>query len=146
MLGKSPVERMGERPVEEVITWGRHPIDVLKDLTGSAEADVATLRAYCDEPVLVPRPNPMDQVFRNLGVDPTMVTKCIQVAFNKSVLWGVVVSVARRQRLYSHAPRCPKCRTAQVQSLGGLPAQWKCRECRHGFVYEPLVEHVGKPE
>ena len=44
----------------------------------------------------------------------------------------------RRDLLFSHSPKCPKCEAKQVQCTEYLntPAQWKCRECKHRFEYE----------
>ena len=49
---------------------------------------------------------------------------------------------ARRERVKKHAPGCLRCRSNQVQLKiwQEVPAYWKCRMCKHRFVYEPLVE------
>lgn len=46
----------------------------------------------------------------------------------------------RRRFLSKHAIACPKCGTRQVQllELFYFP-EWKCRECKFKFVYEPLL-------
>ena len=51
---------------------------------------------------------------------------------------GMVEILDRRDLLFSHSPKCPKCGTKQVQCTEYLntPAQWKCRECKHRFEYE----------
>jgi len=47
--------------------------------------------------------------------------------------------VYRRDELSNHMPKCPSCRTLQVQLVGYVdvhPAQWKCRHCKFEFEYE----------
>lgn len=54
--------------------------------------------------------------------------------------WGQWVKrcIARLDHLIANAPRCAECGTRQVQIMNrNAPAQWKCRECRHSFEYEP---------
>lgn len=49
----------------------------------------------------------------------------------------------RRLRICKHAPLCPKCRARQVQLTdSGVLAEWKCRECKHRFVFEPIIRHA----
>ena len=49
----------------------------------------------------------------------------------------------RRMRICRQAPRCPKCRTEQVQLTDCRPlAAWKCRHCKHKWRHEPLVSNV----
>ena len=45
----------------------------------------------------------------------------------------------RRMMLGKKAIPCPHCRTKQVQLTNHFasPAQWKCRECKTKFEYEP---------
>jgi len=48
----------------------------------------------------------------------------------------------RRRRIYKAAKYnpCPKCRTVQVSVIAlALLAKWKCRECRHKWVWEPIT-------
>lgn len=56
---------------------------------------------------------------------------------------NVLPIVSRRERLCRdrHVRRCPKCHTRQVQLTDwvAVPARWRCRECRHKFIHEPLV-------
>lgn len=47
----------------------------------------------------------------------------------------------RRLRVCSKAPRCPVCLTRQVQIIDCAPlATWKCRECKHKWRYEPVID------
>lgn len=45
----------------------------------------------------------------------------------------------RRETLSRLAPRCPACATEQVQLVDYFvaPSEWRCRKCRHRFIYEP---------
>lgn len=55
--------------------------------------------------------------------------------------WCVAV-VARRRRLLSAAKhiRCPKCLANQIQLVVSYKlARWKCRECRHFWIQEPIT-------
>lgn len=55
--------------------------------------------------------------------------------------WNCVdATTKRRLFLCERSPSCPRCNTRQVQLVGYIgvdPAQWKCRECKHQFAYEP---------
>ena len=58
----------------------------------------------------------------------------------KEVDWTALwATLARRDLLCSHVPHCPRCREQmQIQlRLLGPPAEWRCRMCKHPFVYEP---------
>lgn len=40
--------------------------------------------------------------------------------------------------LRQHLPRCPSCDHVQVQIMKrAIPAEWRCRMCKHSFVFEP---------
>lgn len=44
----------------------------------------------------------------------------------------------RRALLYANTPQCPRCGDVQIQIMSdAMPAQWRCRICKHGFDYEP---------
>lgn len=47
--------------------------------------------------------------------------------------------MARREHVFKGAPSCPRCAADQVQCTEHLtsPAQWKCRDCRYEWDYEP---------
>jgi rubredoxin len=52
--------------------------------------------------------------------------------------------LARQDLLYRNVPRCPACGADQVQIMQHeQPAEWRCRECRHRFAFEPapLARH-----
>jgi hypothetical protein len=50
----------------------------------------------------------------------------------------------RRDFLCRNVPRCPKCRSEQIQLIGRLkPAQWRCRICQHRFEQEPSHKKVA---
>ena len=58
--------------------------------------------------------------------------------FDYEAYWTAVW--AREDYLCTHAPRCLKCDTEQVQILDrNAPAKWKCRECKTKFTFEPNV-------
>ena len=49
----------------------------------------------------------------------------------------------RRSFLGRNMPSCPECRSQQVQLTGYInvwPAEWKCRHCKHRFIFEPFKE------
>jgi len=53
----------------------------------------------------------------------------------------VMADVDRREHLCRSSPNCPECGTEQVQiMLGTNPAEWRCRHCKHNFVYEPAAQ------
>jgi len=55
--------------------------------------------------------------------------------------WANAV-VARRYRLLSAAKhiRCPKCLAIQIQLVISYKlARWKCRECHHFWIQEPIT-------
>lgn len=57
------------------------------------------------------------------------------------IVTGAELISKRRIRICKQAPKCPKCKANQVQIIdSGLLAKWKCRECKHKWTYEPLVE------
>jgi hypothetical protein len=46
--------------------------------------------------------------------------------------------LARQGLLYRNVPRCPACGAEQVHIMRHEPpAEWRCRECRHWFAFEP---------
>ena len=61
----------------------------------------------------------------------------------EEVFKGVSVSTERRyelgKRMNSQKKECPNCGTRQIQLIGYIdiiPAQWKCRKCKHKFEWE----------
>lgn len=42
------------------------------------------------------------------------------------------------RRMNDQKLQCPECGTRQVQlmSYSEVPAQWRCRHCKHGFEWE----------
>lgn len=55
--------------------------------------------------------------------------------------WCIAV-VARRHRLMKAAKyiRCPECLAIQIQLIVSYKlARWKCRECRHVWIQEPIT-------
>lgn len=52
---------------------------------------------------------------------------------------NAIESHSRREYLCKHIPICPKCENEQVQLLDHLitPAEWRCRSCRHSFLFVP---------
>jgi hypothetical protein len=53
--------------------------------------------------------------------------------------------LARQGLLYRNIPRCPACGAEQVQIMRHEPpAEWRCRECRHWFAFEPTP--AAKPQ
>lgn len=58
-----------------------------------------------------------------------------------SVLIARVTALAiRRIRICKAAIPCPKCGTRQIYLYDHAPlAEWKCRECRHRWWFEPLT-------
>jgi hypothetical protein len=56
-----------------------------------------------------------------------------------------IKSILVRQDLsYRNFPRCPACGAEEVQIMRHeQPAEWRCRECRHRFTFEPepLARH-----
>ena len=62
--------------------------------------------------------------------------------------WFQIIAWSRRKaRLCGCFPRCPKCGTLQVQLLWNVYdifARWKCRICKHKFVYEPIFSPEAK--
>lgn len=58
------------------------------------------------------------------------------------VMAGALRAAKRRERMGKQAISCPSCGSLQVQLVDGRPpASWKCRNCRHKFLHEPLVKH-----
>lgn len=50
--------------------------------------------------------------------------------------------VTRQERVMKAAKhnRCPKCRTHQVELIGSVKiGRWKCRCCKHKWVWEPIT-------
>jgi|APEBP8051072433_1049376.scaffolds.fasta_scaffold00089_82 transposase-like protein len=53
----------------------------------------------------------------------------------------VDVLVARRHRIMKAAKHnpCPKCKSPQVELIGSMKVgRWKCRSCKHKWVWEPI--------
>jgi transposase-like protein len=46
--------------------------------------------------------------------------------------------MARRELIQKHQPKCPHCRSEQVQIMSHRnPAEWRCRNCKFWFNFEP---------
>lgn len=46
--------------------------------------------------------------------------------------------ITRREWIWKNIPTCPCCAAEQVQLTDyHEPAQWKCRECKFRFEFEP---------
>jgi ribosomal protein L37AE/L43A len=54
-------------------------------------------------------------------------------------LAGIFAMSDRRRWLCRHAPKCPECGDPQVQLVDWfpIPAEWKCRKCKHKWTFEP---------
>ncbi len=47
----------------------------------------------------------------------------------------------RNDFLFRNVPHCLKCGSEQVQIRCRVaPAVWRCRICKHRFIYEPITE------
>lgn len=66
-------------------------------------------------------------------------TKEGEKALNE-ILAEVLKIADRREMLCRNAKPCPACFTDQVQLVDyvAVPAQWKCRHCKHRFTHEPM--------
>ena len=54
----------------------------------------------------------------------------------------VIITLARRHRLLSATKhiRCPECLATQIQLVISYKlAKWKCRECSHAWIQEPIT-------
>lgn len=46
--------------------------------------------------------------------------------------------ITRQEYICRNSPRCHECRSFQVQLLAQHePAEWRCRQCKHKFTFEP---------
>jgi hypothetical protein len=54
---------------------------------------------------------------------------------------AIQATVKRREMLCREAPACPKCGEREqmqlVEWVNTIPAQWRCRTCKHAFTHEP---------
>ena len=53
---------------------------------------------------------------------------------------AAILTTYRREYLFRCAPICPSCKAEQVQCVDWLvvPSEWKCRECKERFWWEPM--------
>lgn len=56
---------------------------------------------------------------------------------------GAIMLSNRRSALGICPPQCLKCNHVQVQLVRSdiVPAEWKCRICKHPFLFEPDAHH-----
>jgi hypothetical protein len=69
------------------------------------------------------------------------------VPMNINVDMAQLLKIAdRREHLCRNPPKCPvtTCCTDQVQITDwfSIPAEWKCRRCKHKFTYEPAAPGI----
>lgn len=52
--------------------------------------------------------------------------------------WEIEKLFARQEQLEKAHPKCPKCASDQIQIMSkAVPAEWRCRICKHDFTFEP---------
>lgn len=126
---------------EEMEEWGNSPscVEVIKEATDTLKAFAALANGAPAgrEPDACPHAAPFVYC-EECKVDPCPLGFGPKPVFD---VGATMIAQRRKDYLFRNTPRCPACDDEQVQCVDWMrvPSWWRCRECQHGFDYEPAT-------